>query len=1169
MANTIRIKRSTTNNVPSTLANAELAFTEGTKILYYGVGSGGAGGSATTIEAIGGLGAFVSLGSTAQTIEGVKTFTGAIVLGTPGSGTLTNCTGLPVSTGVSGLGTNVPAFLATPSSANLASAITDETGSGALVFATSPTLVTPALGTPSALVGTNISGTGANFTAGAVTNAGLTGEVTTSGLAATISNSAVIGKVITGYTSGAGVVAATDTILQAIQKLNGNAIVGVADAGALTGATLASNVLASSLTSVGTLASLTVTATIVGSVNGNAATATTATNVTTNANLTGHITSTGNATVLGTAAFSSANLAGALTDETGTGSVVFATSPTLVTPALGTPSALVGTNISGTGASFTAGTVTTNANLTGHITSTGNATVLGTASFSSANLAGALTDETGSGAAVFATSPTLVTPALGTPSALVGTNISGTGASFTAGTATNATNVAITAVNDSTDYFIPLLSAATGNIGLNADAGTGANGLTYNPAVATLTTGTISATLVQATTISPSSIGGELDITIEPQDFPLTIAPTTSDPAGGTSPSLTVGYLDNAADFVTVAGGDLYLSTKTNSASAITPVNIIFEGATADGFETTLTVTDPTADRTITLPNATGTVALTTDLSQFAATSSAQLATLISDETGSGALVFATSPTLVTPALGTPSALVGTNISGTGASFTAGNVTTNANLTGHITSTGNATVLGTAAFSSANLAGALTDETGSGAAVFATSPTLVTPALGTPSALVGTNISGTGASFTAGNVTTNANLTGHITSTGNATVLGTAAFSSANLAGALTDETGSGSAVFATSPTLVTPALGTPSALVGTNISGTGASFTAGNVTTNANLTGHITSTGNATVLGTAAFSSANLAGALTDETGTGSAVFSASPTFTGTLNCAALTSTGNVTVGGDLIVNGTTTTVNSTVTTLDDPIITLGGDGNGINDDKDRGVEFKWNDGTAKVGFFGFDESTGYLTFIPEATNSSEVFSGTKGDIAATNFRGALIGNADTVTTNANLTGHITSTGNATVLGTAAFSSANLAGALTDETGTGSVVFATSPTLVTPALGTPSALVGTNISGTGASFTAGTVTTNANLTGHITSTGNATVLGTAAFSSANLAGALTDETGSGSAVFATSPTLVTPALGTPASGILTNCTGTASGLTAGLVTDGLYTTSSIDGGSY
>lgn len=72
------------------------------------------------------------------------------ILGTPQSGLLTNCTGLPVATGISGLGASVAAFLATPSSANLATAVTGETGSGALVFATSPTLVTPVLGAASA-----------------------------------------------------------------------------------------------------------------------------------------------------------------------------------------------------------------------------------------------------------------------------------------------------------------------------------------------------------------------------------------------------------------------------------------------------------------------------------------------------------------------------------------------------------------------------------------------------------------------------------------------------------------------------------------------------------------------------------------------------------------------------------------------------------------------------------------------------------------------------------------------------------------------------------------------------------------------------------------------------------------------------------------------------------
>lgn len=66
-------------------------------------------------------------------------------LGTPQSGTLSNCTGLPVTTGISGLGTGVATFLATPTSANLATAVTDETGSGALVFGTGPTITAPVI----------------------------------------------------------------------------------------------------------------------------------------------------------------------------------------------------------------------------------------------------------------------------------------------------------------------------------------------------------------------------------------------------------------------------------------------------------------------------------------------------------------------------------------------------------------------------------------------------------------------------------------------------------------------------------------------------------------------------------------------------------------------------------------------------------------------------------------------------------------------------------------------------------------------------------------------------------------------------------------------------------------------------------------------------------------
>lgn len=89
-----------------------------------------------------------------------------------------------------------------------------------------------------------------------------------------------------------------------------------------------------------------------------------------------------------------------------------------------------------------------------------------------------------------------------------------------------------------------------------------------------------------------------------------------------------------------------------------------------------------------------------------------------------------------------------------------------------------------------------------------------------------------------------------------------------------------------------------------------------------------------------------------------------------------------NLIVGGNLTVNGTTTIVNSTTISIDDPIFTLGGDTAPTSDDgKDRGIEFRWHNGSAaKLGFFGFDDSTGKFTFIPDATNSSEVFSGTKG---------------------------------------------------------------------------------------------------------------------------------------------------------------------------------------------
>ena len=133
------------------------------------------------------------------------------------------------------------------------------------------------------------------------------------------------------------------------------------------------------------------------------------------------------------------------------------------------------------------------------------------------------------------------------------------------------------------------------------------------------------------------------------------------------------------------------------------------------------------------------------------------------------------------------------------------------------------------------------------------------------------------------------------------------------------------------------------------------------------------------------------------------------------------VTVAGSLTVGENLLVSGSVVTINSTVVTIQDPIFTLGGaEAPAIDDNKDRGIEFRYFDGTAKVGFFGFDDSTGKFSFIPDATNTSEVFSGTKGTLDANIEWADVLNKPDPTVT---LTGDVSGSGTLTDLGSASIS--------------------------------------------------------------------------------------------------------------------------------------------------
>jgi hypothetical protein len=663
------------------------------------------------------------------------------------------------------------------------------------------TMIAPALGTPTALVGTNITGTAAGLTAGNVTtNANLTGDVTSVGNATAIASGVIINADVN---AAAGI---------AYSKLN--LATSIVNADVSTSAAIA-------------YSKLNLATSIV-----NADVSTTAAIAYSKLNL---ATSIVNSDISASAAIVDTKLATISTASKVSNSATTATSAN-------TASAIVARDASG---NFTAGTIT--ANLTGNVSGSSGSTTGNAATATALQTARAINGVNFDGTAAIT-----VAAAAGT---LTGTTLS---SNVTASSLTSVGTLgSLTVTNPITGSVTGSSGSTTGNAATATALATGRTiAITGDIAYTSPSfdgTGNVTAVGTLATVATPGSTGGSTAIPIITINAKgLTTSITTAAviaPAntlsgstlasGVTASSLTsLGTIANlAATAGTVAttptastdiANKLYVDTVAQgldakaSCVAATTADITLSGAqTIDGVSVIAGNRVLVKNQTLSQNNgiylcAAGSWTRTTDADTWDELTSAF--TFIEQGTVNADCGFVCTAnaggTLGTTALpwsqfsGAGTFTAGTGLTLTGSVFSLTTPVSVANGGTGLTSLGSGVATFLATPSSSNLAAAVSDETGSGALVFATSPTLVTPALGTPSALVGTNITGTASGLTAGNVTTNANLTGAITSVGNATSLGS--FSSANLASALTDETGSGANVFATSPTLVTPILGTP-----------------------------------------------------------------------------------------------------------------------------------------------------------------------------------------------------------------------------------------------------------------------------------------------------------------------------------------------------------------------
>ena len=356
------------------------------------------------------------------------------------------------------------------------------------------------------------------------------------------------------------------------------------------------------------------------------------------------------------------------------------------------------------------------------------------------------------------------------------------------------------------------------------------------------------------TAASTVSITTSLGIAGDTGTDTIALATDTITFAGGTGITSTVTSATNTVDFsidntVVTLDGTQTLTNKTLTSPTITGLtisgvnvsdsSIVFEGATADAYETTLFITDPTADRTVTIPDATGTVVLA-DLTQTLTNKTLTSPSLTTPNIAATGAIF--SGTTGTTTVVANSAAGSTTLTLPAATDTLVGKATTDTLTNKSINLANNTLTTT----SAQLATAISDETGTGVVVFSNTPTLVTPVLGVATATSINKITLTtpatgstltiadGKTFTASNTLT---FTGTDTSSVAFGAGGTVAYvadklsafaatSSSELAGVISDETGTGALVFANTPTLVTPVLGAATA--------TSITATSGNMTVNA-----------------------------------------------------------------------------------------------------------------------------------------------------------------------------------------------------------------------------------------------------------------------------------------------------------------------------------------------